>query len=162
MRRFAAAFSEFPGPCFGTDRRRVERPSAMLLLLLVLSASAAPTRSLWDQCDEDIMHADTSEQRFGIWAHAWGSDPALGPIILQCAYDWAVDDSRSRPYVRLEFADAIVIDQLIGAEIASTSDDQPPELPYTVDKEVWLELEQCTRHARPHAHAPRAIASRAA
>ena len=73
--------------------------------------------------------ADTSEQRYGIWAHAWGSDPAEGPVILQCAYDWAVDDSRSRPFIRLEFASPMIIDQLIGAELAYNAESETqPEL----------------------------------
>ena len=60
----------------------------------------------------------------GIWSHAWGSDPALGPVILQCAYDWAVDDSRSKPFIRLEFASPFVIDELIGGELAYDADDE--------------------------------------
>ena len=113
----------------------------------------------------------------GIWSHAWGSDPALGPVILQCAYDWAVDDSRSKPFIRLEFASPFVIDELIGGELAYDADDEggqseegtddedhydasgwedrrrrtqrlrhrrglQPTLPFTVEKEVWIELEQ--------------------
>ena len=39
----------------------------------------------WKACDESIMHKDESDARMGIWAHSWGSDPALGPIILNCA-----------------------------------------------------------------------------
>ena len=65
-------------------------------LLLLASAAMA-----WETCEEDIMQADRSDARFGIWAHAWGSDPAEGPVILQCAYDWAVSDSRSKPFIRL-------------------------------------------------------------
>ena len=114
----------------------------------------------------------------GIWSHAWGSDPALGPVILQCAYDWAVDDSRSKPFIRLEFASPFVIDELIGGELAYDAEDEggqseegtddendhydasgwedrrrrtrrlrhrrglQPTLPFTVEKEVWIELEQ--------------------
>ena len=107
-------------------------------LLLLASAAMA-----WETCEEDIMQADRSDARFGIWAHAWGSDPAEGPVILQCAYDWAVSDSRSKPFIRLEFANPIMIDQLIGAELAYNSEsEQPPELPYEVQSEVYLELEQ--------------------
>ena len=115
-------------------------PRAMLAALL-LGAVAA-----FEQCDSDIMAPDTSEQRLGIWAHAWGSDPAEGPVILQNAYDWAVFDSRSRPYIRLEFASPMMINQLIGAELAYDSEsEQPPELPYEVQKAV------CTRARMPHA-----------
>ena len=102
-------------------------PHQHALLSLSLLASRVAVLMAWEMCSESIMHADTSEQRFGIWAHAWGSDPALGPVILQCAYDWAVDDSRSKPYIRLEFEEAMVLDQLIGAEIAYDSEsEQPP------------------------------------
>lgn len=86
---------------------------AALLLPLVSMLGA------YAECPESIMHPDTSEERFGIWAHAWGSDPALGPIMLSCAYDWAVEDSRTAPYIRLEFGSPMMIDQLIGGEIAS-------------------------------------------
>ena len=56
-------------------------------------------------------------------------DPNLGPVILNLAYDWAVLDSRSKPFIRLEFAEAVTIDELIGAEIAVGDNDEPPELP---------------------------------
>ena len=112
------------------------------LLLLNVGTTHAFDDS-FDECSVDIMHADTSEQRYGIWAHAWGSDPAEGPVILQCAYDWAVDDSRSRPFIRLEFSSPMIIDQLIGAELAYNAEaEEQPTLPYQLKKFVWLELEQ--------------------
>ena len=50
-------------------------------------------------------------------------------VIGAHAFDSRVvsQDSRSKPYIRLEFAESMVIDQLIGAEIAYDSEsEQPP------------------------------------
>ena len=84
------------------------------------------------------------------------------------ADDWAVDDSRSKPYIRVEFASPFMIDELIGGEFAYAAEggeegeyddgalddweqrsrlrvrrrSLQPTLPFAVEKEVWIQLEQ--------------------
>ena len=51
-------------------------------------------------------------------------------MILNCAYDWAVDDSHSRPYIRLEFEQPMVLEQVIGGVLAFNEEtEEQPELP---------------------------------
>lgn len=100
------------------------------------------------------------------------------PIVATHTRTQAVDDSRSKPYIRLEFAHPFMIDELIGGEFAYASEEEggdedemmldeggeegadwrdrarlsarrrtrrrrlQPTLPFAVEKEVWIELEQ--------------------
>ena len=91
---------------------------------------ALPVRP--SSCPATVMHKDESKQRRGIWAHAWGSDPALGPIQLGMVYDWAVTDSRSHPIIRLQVAVPIVIDHLTGATEAAGLGGSGRSVPYVV------------------------------
>ena len=125
----------------GSAHARGRKPTIAFLLALTCSVRSAEAQ--WHSCDS-VLNKDESDARMGVWAHGWGSDPADGyPLTLFMAYDWAVTDSKTMPFVKLEFVTAVVIDQLIGAEIAMGGDDDDPvEVPYTVERSVILQLEQ--------------------
>lgn len=118
-----------------------------MLLPLVWCRTILPPPS----CPPDIMRPDDSDARKGHAFHAWGSDPALGPVKLNMGYDFIIGDSRTKPIIKLSFALPVVIDQLIGATAApqteagsglEENEEVIPDLPLTVKDHVFLMLAQ--------------------
>lgn len=98
-------------------------------------------------CPPGIMRPDDSDARKGHAFHAWGSDPALGPVKLNMGYDFFIGNSRTKPIIKLSFATSVVIDQLIGATAAPVPSEEGdeevvPDVPLTVKDHVFLELSQ--------------------
>ena len=114
------------------------RATATLVGILLACAAALPEPS----CSDEIMSKDTSAARRGHWAHSWGSDPGLGPVMQNLVYDWKISDSRSKPVIQMAFAQPVVVHQLIGADLKLGDEAEAIQLPLVVEKSFYLELFQ--------------------